>query len=414
MASHDDIIQRMTRSNPLPDVAMITDGQLAELTLQIEKSRCDGQTVAQPHELIPTRPPIRWLRPAVAFAAALLVAFAVISAVSVTTGGESDMANQSISTPAIVVTDAWNPLLATAMAGAAPQPAACPGGSGATTPGPPGQMRPMPRNDAHDGVFDRHLGRVVYVDAAHQTWTFDVCTNTWHQMGAVGDPLDTSLVYDVDSDVTIALGPGEFSVYDAAANAWTKPQLEVRGGPRPDSFSGVTYDPMSGLIITTSGSRVWAFDVDSGTLTHIGTAPAEFAGYVAHLDRLVFVGADTVLVDPRTGETTQTAQPPELGPFSAYDFFEADGTVFASASTADGAAPGICGFDPATLAWTRCFDAHSVDLGSFSSRVEDSINSRVILIQSDSLRHDMWAFDLKTEELTEIVPYAPVRFQTED
>ena len=95
MTSHDEVLERMSGANPLPDVEMITDGQLAEMTLQLEEARRAGRIPDEPQELRPTRTRVRWMRPAVAFAAAVLVAFAVIGAVSLTTGGESDVADQT-------------------------------------------------------------------------------------------------------------------------------------------------------------------------------------------------------------------------------------------------------------------------------------------------------------------------------
>jgi len=94
MTSHEEMLERMNGANPLPDSDMITDGQLAEMTLQVEEARRAEQAPEQPQELKPTRTRVRWLRPAVAFAAALMVAFAVIGAVSLTTGGESDVADE--------------------------------------------------------------------------------------------------------------------------------------------------------------------------------------------------------------------------------------------------------------------------------------------------------------------------------
>ena len=69
-------------------------------------------------------------------------------------------------------------------------------------------------------AFDRGAGKIVYLTAGgpRETWLFDVCTNTWQQMspsGAVTGDLSGGLVYDVDSDRTIAFGGDSLAFYDA-------------------------------------------------------------------------------------------------------------------------------------------------------------------------------------------------------
>ena len=39
MKNHEDIINRMAAANPVPDRGMITDRQLAELTVRVEQER---------------------------------------------------------------------------------------------------------------------------------------------------------------------------------------------------------------------------------------------------------------------------------------------------------------------------------------------------------------------------------------
>jgi hypothetical protein len=259
-------------------------------------------------------------------------------------------------------------------------------------------------DDDHAGTFDHRSGRVVHVDALRETWVFDVCANTWHYTDASGVPVDESLVYDIDSDVTIALGPGDFSVYDARTNEWTRPAIEVVGGPAPDSFWGVAYDPISGLVITTADNRIWAFDVETNRMTSMGFVPigGQLAGYVKDLDRLLFVAdSQTVLVDPRTGEMTMPAAGDVPQSEWSYDFFDANGTVFIGAETAG---PGEgCGFNPETLAWDLCFERTSPLVETFSSLVEDRINDRLVLINSDTSVDDVWVVDLDAGAMTELL-----------
>jgi hypothetical protein len=66
---------------------------------------------------------------------------------------------------------------------------ACPPGSTPDKPGPVDQARPSEVSHL-SMAFDRRAGRlvaVVDVDDAVETWTFDVCTNTWTRMrGGLG------------------------------------------------------------------------------------------------------------------------------------------------------------------------------------------------------------------------------------
>ena len=93
------------------------------------------------------------------------------------------------STPAMTgPAGTWNPILATTRAKPAPTAATCPPDTDPDTPGPADQDRPeagWAGNMA--AAFDRHTGRIVYVDTLGETWTFDVCTNTWHRMNPSGE-----------------------------------------------------------------------------------------------------------------------------------------------------------------------------------------------------------------------------------
>ena len=96
----------------------------------------------------------------------------------------------------------------------------CPPGSTPDEPGPVDQARP-PYELAM--AFDRRAGRLLalaQIDNGLQTWTFDVCTNTWTRMHPNQEPPRTTrqLVYDVDSDVTIASDGTRMWAYDYEAN----------------------------------------------------------------------------------------------------------------------------------------------------------------------------------------------------
>ena len=337
--------------------------------------------------------------------------------------------------PPVVVPDAWNPILASTKAGAAPPAATCPEGTTPDTPGPIDQIRPS--NDSVGyAAFDQRAGRVVYLDHGGATWTFDVCTNTWHQMhptGLVPGELSGGLVYDVDSDVTVALGFESVSVYDANTNTWTRPASDGLRFDEDDSISpyGGAYDPVTGLIITSNHKgtpsenplywdfhwEFWAYDVDTNEWTLLGPLRLEpssrdqldFLGYSEQLDQLIVAGwldgdIGTVLVNPRTGDVTvlpiESPVVDFVWPNETYG--AAGGTVYTT--TRIKATPReICGFDADYKSWTACFDVpNSPDTGDFPfpALVGDSINSRLLVING---RASVGAIDLTTGDWTQLL-----------
>jgi hypothetical protein len=359
----------------------------------------------------------------------------------------------------------WNPILATTSARQAPPAATCPPGTDPNRSGPSDQARPesVP-NTGLSAAFDRHTGRIVYIDAGRMTWTFDVCTNSWHEMdpaGVVFPPLG-DLIYDVDSDLTVMFGADSAYVYDAASNTWTADS--GRSGTGPDDSAqygvehglypvGAVYDPVSGLIIATTmvaddGWAVWAYDVDTGAWTPVGevaldrTTPCctqiDLLGYSPELDRLILTtyGEDrsesrfvrdieelTLLLDPRTGSIEPISTPSPIVDLAwlAYSYGQAADTVFVNGWAPD-AVPSrrgarICGFDPGALEWSRCFDAptglQAQGYPAYAAMVDDSINHRLTLInglygewwsQTDAA---VWAIDLRSgDTLTLVAPAA--------
>jgi hypothetical protein len=220
----------------------------------------------------------------------------------------------------------------------------CPPGSNPYEPGPVDQARPTSAS-LERIVFDRRAGRVVAVTStrdglAPETWTFDVCTNTWTQMHPDRElpGFVTQLVYDVDSDATIGIvsgsdgsPPGRVWAYDLQANTWSEK------GVAPSAAPGVTlgaYDPVSGLVVDALG--MWTYDVETDAWTQIRQAngpPCEYgaSAYDAAVDRLVTYrgkgrGNDKAilcLIDIRTGtwSATNAATVPDLNTgFYASDF----------------------------------------------------------------------------------------------
>jgi hypothetical protein len=347
----------------------------------------------------------------------------------------------------------WNTVLADTRAKVPPAPATCPPSATPNVPGPSDQARPGPRWVGNlAGAFDRSKGRIVYVDTAGEPWTFDVCTNTWHQMNpnsqpvpdeelydAAGEPSGVlgQLVYDIDSDVTIALGGGGVSVYDANTNTWSKRAYP----PEAIWMLGAVYDPISGMVITSTSDGgedwdLWAYNVDTDEWTELGPVTVErdtpcctqidLLGYSADLDRLILVtayrGDVTLLVDPRTGEMTiipyTNAPIVDLGIPNAV-FGQANGTVYVydwrGRDLVEDRDRALCGFDADTLSWA-CHDApaeipakYVAKYVAFAALTDDPINNRLVLVNGvhgDSWRDatdDVWAVDLDTGEWTQIL-----------
>jgi hypothetical protein len=333
----------------------------------------------------------------------------------------------------------WNPILATTRAKTAPPAATCFPGTDPNAPGPADQERPEPGSTSLlAAVFDQHTGRIVYVDTLGETWTFDVCTNTWHRTNPTGvmiGELSAGMVYDVDSDLTVALGWEHISFYDANTNTWTQPSNEAIGFSGGPSYPmGAVYDPISGLIITTdltdSYLDTWAYDVDSNTWTLIGRLWEqqgqdytwfELLGYSRETDRLIFSSIDgiTALVDPRTGDKTLITTPTPAISFGwpkAHYGPAADTVYVAEGVWRDGGMfntrfpDQICGFDPGTSAWTSCFAIpNGSRYAAFGAMVGDPINNRLVLIHGVygdfwvNADGNVWAIDLDTGELTELL-----------
>ena len=334
---------------------------------------------------------------------------------------------------------AWSPILIEKRAATPPSAATCPPGTDPDLPGPAGQERPDPRRTSNmAAAFDRHAGRIVFVDRLAETWTYDVCTNTWHRMHPEGIPttvvyndgepeMDLGwLVYDVDSDRTVAFGWERLSVYDANANAWTSHDRTIGEEAYPE---GVVYDPVSGLILAVmrpAGSpdrtELRAYDVDADTWTTVGvladTATGFLYGYVPRLDRLVLGSYDSTaaLVDPRTGSSTILGEPAPgvVGGFGSAVYGHDAETVYVFSGSViaggDPVNPGrICRFDPETVIWTDCFDPPSAKYLAYGAMIGDPINERLLLvhgIHGDWWRgadDGVWAIDAESGTTTELL-----------
>lgn len=168
-------------------------------------------------------------------------------------------------------------ILATTKAKPLPVQATCPPGSDADATGPVDQERP--RNVDGAQAFDRHAGRIIVL--ADDTWAFDVCSSTWQRMDPSvqpgwADPV--TLIYDADSDRTIAFARDRVWSYDFSADQWTilgelpRPMNFITGWGEGDRVAAVYHDP-SGLVIVYDRDSMWAYDVESDTWTGIRQTP---------------------------------------------------------------------------------------------------------------------------------------------
>ena len=303
---------------------------------------------------------------------------------------------------------------------------ACPPGSNPDQPGPVAQARPP--HDAPAAVaFDRSAGRLVALAGAGnglETWTFDVCANTWTRMHPKQEPggideLDL-VVYDIDSAVTIALDRDTASVwaYDLRANTWTR-----KGDGPPDARAGYysalsrlddaklgAYDPRSGLVVAAVKSdssddsmALWNYDVEADTWAPIHDGPWPPLGVFAYdtsVDRMVVYTTaggnrptEMWLLDIRTGTWTRSgAETPAVvgwlaGPAVAYDEAAKRTVVFNRVPWT--------AYDAAADRWEVLADADPG--GAFpSSMVYDSVNRRLVGLRGD----DVLAFDTRTREWT--------------
>ena len=314
----------------------------------------------------------------------------------------------------------------------------CPPGSTPDKPGPVAQARP---NAVSQIGFDRRAGKLVALAGGDadpdvvETWTFDVCTNTWTQMHPDREPppIIGQLVYDVDSDVTVASDSVRMWAYDLEASTWTEKGRVVLVD------AGLSfYDPASGLVValgddgnpSTRGLGLWSYEVESDTWTPIpiyqalaSGRPYEYVAYDASVDRLVAyasrsgIGHTTWLFDLRTGTWSGTGTvTPEFSylgwgmlPAIAYDE-AAERTVLLGQGHSSA-------YDAAADRWETLYETPNPDQpGACSTRPEcryahrmvyDPVNERLIVYggvietangQIDP--DDVLAFDTRTGEWT--------------
>jgi hypothetical protein len=302
----------------------------------------------------------------------------------------------------------------------------CPPGSTPDTPGPVDQARPAePRTVA----FDRRAGRLVALARSDwneyivETWTFDVCTNTWTLMHPNQEPPGPwppgvpvgQLVYDVDSDVTILVASGKVWVYALQANTWTEQ------GVAPTGATLCAFDPLSGRVVGASDAdptELWNYDVETDTWTPIrqtnrlGSLGYGAYAYDASADRIIGftrgVPDETWLLDIRTGTWSSGAEPPDLRwglwtwylPVIAYD--EAtERTVFGSGAR-------LAAYDATADRWEILIEADSPGDSLPLLSAYDPVNGRLVGLGGGGTvgQGAVVAFDLETRQWTVLLDWS--------
>jgi hypothetical protein len=288
---------------------------------------------------------------------------------------------------------------------------ACPAGSNPDRPGPVGQARP-PQTFTAAMTFDRRAGRIVMlVDPDNtertQTWTFDVCTNTWTRMadGPMSGGQD-ALVYDADDDLTITVDAGTNRVwaYDLTSDTWTaKAQAPAAVFPS-QGRARMAYDPISGNVLRAvqgTPSKVpdlWTYDVGTDTWTATSTGGFSsnvLVAYDASADRLVAYDyptggqgwTTTRLLDLRHGTwTDSTATTPMLivGWFATGNEITYDETARRTVIFGRGQ---MFAYDAAADRWDTVFEEASAGDGRcagsrcrwYATTVYDPVNERLVV-----------------------------------
>jgi hypothetical protein len=330
----------------------------------------------------------------------------------------------------------------------------CAAGSSPNVPGQVGQARPPMDFVGGAMAFDRRAGRIVMLaepdpigpadPVQSQTWTFDVCTNTWTRMA--DGPVDTGgwgpLAYDVDSDLTITIdGVGRVWAYDLARDTWTAKGFEKLTNPTGQGRPRLVYDPVSGNVIrayavsqtNAAGSRgnpdLWTYDVETDTWSAItagGFTSNVLIAYDAAADRVVTYdfgdeGPSTRLFDLRRGTWAESAHSPKI----AVGWFATGNEIAydeAARRTVIYGVGGMIAYDASADQWSRVIDAGPFASGSasgsdscpgprcrtYATTVYDPVNERLVIYggqyQDPSLAADanvvqdnsVLAFDLTT------------------
>ncbi len=307
----------------------------------------------------------------------------------------------------------------------------CPPGSAPDLPGPADQARPP--TDLVSMAFDREARQIVLLgwspESTTETWTFDVCTNTWSQLGGAGAPERALLAYDGDSRAVVAFAPqywgGErvyASVFDRATGSWDRRST----GPI-QNLLGVVYEPRSGQIVVhgetaeSAGPELWAYDVERDRWARLRQIDAPNLGADPQHELLAYDPGRAHIVlhmidrsweyNPTTGRwsTERASSPPVNG-----GFFGNPGSIATDEVTGRvviySAGP-VLAYDGAAGHWEPIDTLEPwPDWGEPGGRagqsiVYDSLNRRIVVYGGRGLDpcqspDDVWTFDPSAGEWT--------------
>jgi len=317
--------------------------------------------------------------------------------------------------------------LAAHQAGTLSPAATCPAGSAPDTPGDTDDPHP-PAADFATAAFDRQSG-VVVVGVGTETWAFDPCRNRWQLMSTggpeMGDTAYEALVYDADSDLTVAFDGSGVWTYDFDTNTWDRLGWEL-----PTVRGQGLYHAPSGLIVAVGQSDVvWAYDVETETRFELGSMPARgLLAYAPGRDEFYLYevyqrhpGGSTWRYDGDSGWVVLGIPTPTLE-FAFGDLF--NGREITVDETSDrviihsGAAVAV--LDPTVQGWETPYlhevrEAAAADGPGFgwpASVLWDPLNDRLLVFggRRDPGEGDwvtvasVWGFDFGTGQWLELAP----------
>ena len=342
-------------------------------------------------------------------------------------------------------------ILTTRAARPVPPVATCPAGSRPDQPGLVDQDRP-PKTYSSSAIDEQSGVMVALADTARdgsRTWTFDLCTNTWQLMHPDREPPSghPSMIYDRDSDRTVAVGWDTVWSYDVETDTWTE-----HGRPPEQGLHWLTYHDPSGLVVVHSlwGCResvtgdcymssagdldLWAYDLETDTWTAIAqTSPLEVGEssspilvYDPSIDRFVLYLGDNCAVAART--TAAAASKPGSSTSTPGPGRERTRSLRRCLSATERSAerppltPPPVGWSCSTIGVLIAHDARTQewellyqavpDRGPFNRSYQviafDPVNQRLVMTGGEARmlsedpfwedRNDVWAFDTGTGE----------------
>ncbi len=165
---------------------------------------------------------------------------------------------------------------------------------------------------AYDSRADRTVlfGGITGMEAAADTWTFDLTTNTWTNVTPATGPSprwSSAMAYDSRWDRVVLFGGfsgvlvNDTWTYDLSTNTWVDMNPAV--SPPARGWTGMVYDALSDRIVLFGGATgagvandTWIYDLAANTWTRVYPAVSptarEYFGmaYDSLADRIVLFG----------------------------------------------------------------------------------------------------------------------------